>query len=350
MRDLKSRETQVLHITNDKASADKISEAGIPGNTLAWQDALYEGPVIDSHSLNAISTERADYFARIGWGSEDEIQQRFSLRNQELMTFSRYKEVTLWFDHDLYDQLQLVQLIDWFSRQETQGVILNLICIDGYSGVKHFLGIGQLELSQLQDLYARRSEITVAQMDVCEKGWKALTAKNPNALLDFFPHDMSSMPFLKNAIARLVKQFPSQSNGLSQTESLILTAILNHQSDPEDIYQFMQSKEAVPFMSRAMFYGYLKNMMDCQAPLIEKVEVAMDDVIDAESENSTEQKTEHSPYFQITLTDVARQVLHNWVDWIQVNGIDRWVGGVHLSDGNIWRYNKQSRKLTKTYV
>jgi len=345
---LSAKNSKILHITNDETTAKNLRDAGIGGDIVAWQDALYEGPVVNDLSLVKLSMVRAEYFSKLGWGNKEEIWQRFKKRNEKIMAFQNYHEVVLWFDYSLYDQLQLLQLISWFSAQDTGNLLISLICIDRYPGSKMFFGINTLNHEQLQNLYRKKTEITMSQMTVCQKGWTAFTSSNPDSLLKFFPQDMSSMPFLKNAIARLVQQFPAKSNGLSQTETLILHSLLSHITGPEEMYQFVQSKEPVPFMSRAMFYGYLQKLSNCKFPLIEKEHVELEEVIDAESETICEVDTTHTLHFKLTQT--ARQVLYNWVDWIQLNGINRWIGGVHIQEGNIWRYNKETRELKKTVL
>ena len=42
------------------------------------------------------------------------------LREQEeaLSRFSDHEEVVLWFEHDLFCQVQLIYLLDWFARRE----------------------------------------------------------------------------------------------------------------------------------------------------------------------------------------------------------------------------------------
>ncbi len=348
MNPLSGQNSKILHITNDETTAENVRQAGISGEAIAWQDALYEGPVINDLSLTKLSMIRAEYFSKLGWGNKEEIWQRFKKRNEKIMAFNEYDEVVLWFDHDLYDQLQLLQLISWFAAQNTGRLLISLICIDRYPGSRMFFGINTLNHEQLQNLYRKKTEITMSQMSVCQQGWMAFTSPNPDSLLKFFPQDMSSMPFLKNAIARLVQQFPAKSNGLSQSETLILHSLLSHITDPEEMYQFVQSKEPVPFMSRAMFYGYLQKLSNCNSPLIEKEHIELEEVIDAETETVCEVDTTHTLRF--TLTQTARQVLYNWVDWIELNGINRWIGGVHIQEGNIWRYDKETRDLKKTYL
>ena len=52
----------------------------------------------------------------------------------------------------------------------------------------------------------------------------------------------------------------------------------------------------------------------------------------------------HTP---IELTDAGRAVLEGRADYIKLNGIDRWIGGVHLTSENVWRYDPASRALRR---
>ncbi len=45
------------------------------------------------------------------------------------------------------------------------------------------------------------------------------------------------------------------------------------------------------------------------------------------------------------------QILERRADFIALNGIDRWIGGVHLTRGNVWRYDPQKpNAFAKTSV
>ena len=46
------------------------------------------------------------------------------------------------------------------------------------------------------------------------------------------------------------------------------------------------------------------------------------------------------------LTDVGRAVQAGERDFIELNGIDRWLGGVHLVSGQVWRWHEHSGTIT----
>jgi hypothetical protein len=47
------------------------------------------------------------------------------------------------------------------------------------------------------------------------------------------------------------------------------------------------------------------------------------------------------------LTETGYQVMRGKVDFVELNGIDLWLGGVHLSAGtNLWRWDEKNEVLS----
>src|SRR5690242_13873940 len=102
----------MLHITNGDSVIYSFREGEIPGEYLAWSDSLHDGPVPLKASLEELSEIRAQALAGFGGGSYQEFRSSFAARDHSLGAFHRHEEAVLWFEHDLYDQLQLIQLLD----------------------------------------------------------------------------------------------------------------------------------------------------------------------------------------------------------------------------------------------
>jgi hypothetical protein len=50
--------------------------------------------------------------------------------------------------------------------------------------------------------------------------------------------------------------------------------------------------------------------------------------------------------WKLEITDIGKAVLQNKADFIELNGIHRWLGGVLLTEGaKIWRWDEQENKL-----
>ena len=105
----------MLHVTNGDSAAGKLRAAGIPGAILPWRDVLHDGPVPAGLTLKQLSERRAAYLGERGVAPADELLAGFRSRDARLEDCRTEDEVVLWFEHDLYDQLQLIQLLDWFA-------------------------------------------------------------------------------------------------------------------------------------------------------------------------------------------------------------------------------------------
>src|SRR5579883_470687 len=106
-----------LIITNGDSAAARMREAKIAGEILPWRDILHEGPVPSGLSLEELSKVRAQFLAQRGWVTESELRNAFETRDAVLRDHKRFDEVILWFEHDLFDQLQLLQVLDFFSGE-----------------------------------------------------------------------------------------------------------------------------------------------------------------------------------------------------------------------------------------
>jgi hypothetical protein len=73
----------------------------------AWQDVLHEGPV-PAVSRPQLLRLRAAFLSECGWGSRRAILSSLERRDRRLEEALREGvQVVLWFEHDLFDQLQL---------------------------------------------------------------------------------------------------------------------------------------------------------------------------------------------------------------------------------------------------
>ena len=108
----------MFHITNGESVVMSLRDSGLAGDVLAWRDALHEGPVPAGLALEQLSVVRAGFLTQAGLSVPGEdVAASFRQRDASLKSTYSHDEIVLWFEHDLYDQLQLLQLLSWFSRE-----------------------------------------------------------------------------------------------------------------------------------------------------------------------------------------------------------------------------------------
>lgn len=324
-----------LHITNGDSAADLIRAAGVGGDVLPWRDVPHEGPVPAGLGLRELSKIRAAYLSGMGWGEPDWILDSFHRRDGQLGNFAAYAETVLWFEHDLYDQLQLIQLLDWFSRQSIPPAAVSLICVDRYISYHTPAGIPRL--------FSSRRPVTGDELQTGRAAWTAFRSANPLDITSLLTTDLSALPFLRGALIRLLQQYPSVRNGLNRTENAILEELANGPVNFGPLFKRTQLEREDPmFMGDTTFMAYLEGMSNVARPLLLYIDGT------AVTASGPARNRDISSQREIAITTLGETVLHGEADWIGINGIDRWIGGVRLAGkGPVWRWDGERGRLVQ---
>jgi len=289
----------MLHLTNGESAAGSLRSSGVPGRVIAWQDVLHEGPVPAGLTLEGMSEVRARFLARWDRGSFPAASASFDERDAALRSA---RHVVLWFEHDLYDQLQLLQILAALS--DDPGPAVEMICIDAFPGVTPFYGLGQLTPVQLASLWPNRQPVTAEQLSLGARAWKAFTSSDPGAVPQLLATDLGALPFLGNALRRLLDEYPAAPTGLGRTERQLLQAIARGIGSFAGLFAANAASEDASFMGDTTVESRLEALVHARTPLVTP-----------------------EPY---TLTAAGQRVLAGEADARQLNGIDRWIGGVHF--------------------
>jgi hypothetical protein len=318
--------SNILNITNGDFAVEIMKKAGIPGKLLPWRDVLHMGPVPEDLSLGELSEVRAKFISGEGWGDPKAITQSFIERDNTLKSYENYEKVILWFEHDLYDQLQILQILDWLHGHRSSRTQLSIICIDQY--------LGRLTPEEMASLFKYEVPITDAQLNLANRAWAAFRSNTPEKWSALLKEDTSALPFLKGAILRMLEEYPSQRNGLSRTEQQALTIISEGENRPGRVFGHNQEREERIFMGDAGFWTILHGFLESEPPLLKLPE-------------GKELTLPTSPDQELTITPAGTEVLSGKRNWLEINPPHRWMGGVHLSQDNVWCWDSVAGKAIK---
>ena len=191
-----------LIITNGDAAGELLRKAISNTEVMPWRDVLHDGPVPVTEDHEELSELRADYLADKGWGDHDTLREGFRARDRGLATNEIFERVILWFEHDLYDQLQLIQILDWFTEHERDADTLRLVQSDDFLGTQ-----GPEALVELQQLEA---PVRAEQLALARLAWQAFRQSTPQAWAALLDMDISALPHLRGAVKRMLEELPTQ--------------------------------------------------------------------------------------------------------------------------------------------
>jgi len=328
----------LLHITNGESAGNTLRQTALGGAVLSWQDVLHEGPVPALPRQKLLQT-RARFLADCGWGSRQALLSSLERRDRQLLEFFRDGlQVVLWFEHDLYDQLQL---LDALTLAHTAEAAPELIVVRSFPGKPSFAGLGELTADELETLWPIREAAAAATLEAAAHAWAAFEASQPTALADWATRDTAQLPFLAPALKRLLEELPAPADGLSGTERRALQAIDGGATTPPAAFVAAQRLEAAPFLGDAWFYRTLSAIGQTEQRLVETDEGAPLPPPPPLSDSRQFAR------LRLRLTATGERALGGSADRVELLGIDRWIGGTHVTPENVWRWDARRLKLVE---
>jgi hypothetical protein len=329
----------MLHIHNGDSTADTAKQTSLPGEHFAFRESLITGPTPFGLSGSEWRNVRAAHLCESYGGDLNECEQGLLTQEEKLASFSEHEEVVLWFEHDLFCQLHLLYLLDWFSQRELRNTKLSLICIGEFPGKENFRGLGELNPEQLTPLFPARQPVTSAQLSLAASTWRAYRSPYATAVEHILRTDTSALPFLDAALRAHLERFPSTKNGLGRIENRALQRIGQGVDSFIQLFGFFVSAESVYGFGDAQFWLALQRLIAAREPVL-----TISGIAGEPEDLKLTPEIVSSARFQ--LTGFGESVRKGEADFLSRNGVDLWLGGVHLEDvKNLYRWNEESRAL-----
>jgi hypothetical protein len=326
---------EALHVSNGDAT--DVPGTGLARRVIYWRDILHEGPVPDVGAAD-LCRIRADYVGDRGDLDRAEVLRLFTDRDRALDA-GRDGEYVLWFEADLYDQLQIVEILARLAELHVPADRITLICIGEHGGIAHFGGLGELTARELRELPRTRAcaRLTPAALELATRAWTAFRAPTPGGLGAIVAARLGELRFLGEAFDRLSREYPWTRDGLSLTERRVLAAVADGAADAATAFVQAAARETRPYLGDTVCFDRIDGLAQGPHPLLR-----LDPPLGPASPRTVRTTG-------VRLTDVGARVLRGEADQISLNGIDRWIGGVRLHGHHVpWRWDDGLETIVAT--
>ncbi|HEY6761360.1 MAG TPA: DUF1835 domain-containing protein [Baekduia sp.] len=302
----------VLHVTNGAAAAADLSALG---DVLTWDDVLHEGPV-PAQEPAALRETRARFLSGAAFTDLATARARLAARDARLEEVDFSTKLVLWFEDDLYDQLQLIQVLD------------RLALGGGSSRRSRPLGPVQLvvlprERTFLRDRLAAARSLGAAEHALASTAWAAFTSPDPHGVQDLWLAGTPGLPDLAPALGRLLEEHPATTDGLARTDRQILAVLADAGGPvaPPLLFAAVAAADERPFLGDATLFWRAARL----APAL----------------------VERTAEGAFALTAGGARVLAGEADAAALLApLDRWVGGVHHAGAPAFRWDPAARRLS----
>jgi hypothetical protein len=308
-------------VTSGTSTTASLDAAGLGGRSLSWQDVLYEGPVPAGLDDRGLADVRAGWAEARGWATRAAVGASYAARDAAL---AQAAHVVLWFEHDLHDALQLLQVLERLSRPAEPPPRLEGVLVDRVEGRAEFHGLGELTAAELAALWPARAPLTPGQLELGRRGWVAFTARDPLDLEALVHAGTPELPALGPALRRLLEELPGDDDGLSRGERQLLRVVADGADTPEAAFHADAACEEARFAGDGIVFARLASLAAGPVPLLTGW-----------------------PDAPLALTRDGRRVLAGEADAVRLRGLDRWLGGTRLDASSAWRWDRRANSVRR---
>ena len=320
----------MLHVADGDEALRHLRRAELEGAFLSWLDVPHDGPFPAGLSLAETAAVRARFLAGQGWVAVAEALARLDERNRILIDHLHAgRPVTLWFNAELFDQLQLLELLHILAEYPAAAANCAIVHLHGW--------LSDMTVAEIQAQSRHAVAVDADHLALGRQVWQAFRSPEPGALAEWLGRETQALPHLGAALLRLFEEYPGPNDGLSRTQRQIMTVLAAGSVSPMALFRQCRDLEPVPFMGDSTFWNRLAWLAAEPEPLLNPVGGGAFRLPQQAGTAFDEQV--------LALTDAGHEVLAGRLDAVAKKGLDQWIGGVHLKGTRVWRWDGRSRRF-----
>lgn len=297
----------MIHIHNGDVVAEAARRSSIPGEHAAFREALATGPATRDLEMRA-------RFLAASHGEANPLKVRNELLDQQhRLERAASDEVVLWFEHDLFCLVNLISLLDLLEQAAELYIVWSP---------------EPLGNADLPALFAARARVSDEMRRLGCEAWRAYASPDPRALEPLFASEIASFPFLADGLMLHARRFPSAKNGLGVVEQRLLDGLLDGPLTFGGLFERFDPEPPRLGLGDAEVLRVLRQLCDEPAPLVQ-----------ATGEWS------RPPELRLRLTEEGERVGRGDADALAIRPSEMWLGGVHVTAQNVWRWDETTRAI-----
>lgn len=210
-----------LHITNGDILTNRLSTLKLEGDIITWREMLCEGKTETSVGSESFWKTRFEFLNKNYKVSKSWFIDKTLKEYRTLCNHKQEDRIVLWFDFDLFDQINMLAVISWLKAHRPYAEI-SLVSSDAEKNSVNIAGIGKLDDEQMRQLYSHRTLLTQDDIEYADYVWQLYCSDNPIRLENLKDFDSFQFSHLSGAIEAHLMRFPTIRNGLNEVENNIL--------------------------------------------------------------------------------------------------------------------------------
>jgi len=256
--------TKILHILNGDSTKSIFNKSTLKGDILVWREMLCEGQIDLNVGNDVFWTKRYAFFEKELGISKLEYYDTTIKEILPIEDLEGYDEVVLWFEYDLFCQINLIALCTYLLDSYRKDILYYLVCTGKEKGKSNLHALSDYAPESYTNLYDNRLKLTRNDLLFAQKSWNLFVENNPKSLEAFDFNKNKKFRYLQKAVAQHLKRFPAE-NGRNQIGNKILQLINTEKFTEKQIINEMllwQKEETVYGFADIQYSHIFKKLKD----------------------------------------------------------------------------------------
>ncbi len=254
--------TKILHILNGDSTYAIFKESSISGDVVICREMLCEGTVVKDVGSDQFWKERYSYFKNEFGVDKLDYFDKTLKEIIKLQDVSDYREVVLWFEYDLFCQINLMALATYLLKSYRKDIKYFLVCTGKEKGKTQLLSLADYSPKEYEDLYQNKIKLSRNDLLFAQIVWEIYSENDADSLKSFDFNQSKKFIYLQAAIDQHLMRFKDE-NGLNQIDHKILSIIdTGIQNEKQLINKLLiwQKKETVYGFGDMQYINYIKKL------------------------------------------------------------------------------------------
>ena len=239
--------TSRIHIVNGDFTKSSLEQSNLEGEIVVWRELLSDGPVSEPVFSDQFWQARYDYFEQELGVSRLEYFDKTIKELLKAEYLEEVDEVVLWFEYDLFCQVNLMALCSFLLEHFRKDVKYSMVCVGREKGRDGWQTLADYAPEAFASLYESRINMSRASFEYAHKCWNVYAQKDKEAIQNFNFRKNKRFKYFHVAMQQEMERFPDE-NGLNQIDRKIVELVSEGNHSLKDLVKlllFWQKAETV---------------------------------------------------------------------------------------------------------
>ena len=226
-----------VHVLNGDALAEKFP---FPGEIIVCREALVDGPV-DARTCDAFFEQRAEFISDSFQADKTTYFNKVKSEFDRLANVGHSSPIHLWFEHDLFCQVNLWFTINFIREKKMPNTIYVVMPPTDVQNI--WSGFGEMTRNDVLNCFANKIRLTENEITLGSSLWNAYRENNFHKLEQFCLQPSDAFPMLKEVCTAHMDRFSS--NGLGRPQQKLKAIVDSGTKDFDKIFKEFWKTEGI---------------------------------------------------------------------------------------------------------